>query len=341
MRLSQLGEFGLIARLERILAQAGATPAAGAVSLGIGDDAALLRPPAGTEIVATIDAVMEEVHFRRDWSKPEDVGWKALAVNVSDLNGMGARPLAALVSIGLPPDVTPAWIERCYRGLAECAAAYGCPLVGGDTVRSPRHIAISVTAIGTVAEGQAVLRSGAQPGDLLCVTGVLGQSAAGYELLAREVRRRPEHAPLLAAHRRPHPPRLAGAVLAEAGLATAMLDLSDGLASDLQHLSQRSGVGVTVEATRLPISDATRQTAKRLELDATTLALHGGEDYELLFTVPPDHWEQAPPALGPLGVVATIIGRVEAAKGPRGVGMIGADERRQPLRPQGFSHFAG
>jgi thiamine-monophosphate kinase len=307
--------------------------------LGIGDDAALLRPPAGTEIVATIDAVMEEVHFRRDWSKPEDVGWKALAVNVSDLNGMGARPLAALVSIGLPPDVTPSWIEGCYRGMAECSAAYGCPLVGGDTVRSPRHIALSVTALGTVAEGRAVLRSGAQPGDLLCVTGVLGESAAGYELLSREVRRRPEHAPLLAAHRRPRPPRLAGAVLAEAGLVTAMLDLSDGLASDLQHLSRRSGVGVTVEAARLPISDATRQTAQRLELDVANLVLHGGEDYELLFAVPPDRWEKVPPALGPLGVVATIIGRVEVAKGRRGVGLIGANGRRQPLRPQGFTHF--
>jgi thiamine-monophosphate kinase len=143
----------------------------------------------------------------------------------------------------------------------------------------------------------------------------------------------------LATHRRPRPPRLAGAVLAEAGLATAMLDLSDGLASDLQHLSRRSGVGVTVEAARLPISDATRQTAKRLELDPPNLALHGGEDYELLFAVPPDRWEKVSPTLGPLGVVATIIGRVETATGRRGVGLIGADGRRQPLRPQGFTHF--
>lgn len=341
MRLSQLGEFGLIDRLERVLAKAGASPAAGAISLGIGDDAALLRPPAGTEIVATIDAVIEEVHFRRDWSKPEDVGWKSLAVNVSDLNGMGARPLAALVSIALPADLPPTWIERCYRGLAECAAEYGCPLVGGDTVRAPRHVAISVTALGTVADGQAVLRSGAQPGDLLCVTGVLGESAAGYELLSRKERRRSEHAPLLAAHRRPRPPCLAGAVLAESRIPTAMLDLSDGLASDLQHLAHRSNVAVTVEAERLPISDATRRTAARLDLDASSLALHGGEDYQLLFTVPSDRWEAVPPALGPLGVVATIIGQVEAAKGRRGVGLIGADRKRQPLRPQGFSHFTG
>lgn len=341
MRLSQLGEFGLIDRLERVLAKAGASPAAGAVSLGIGDDAALLQPPPGTEVVATIDAVIEEVHFRRDWSKPADVGWKSLAVNVSDLNGMGARPLAALVSIALPADLPPSWIENCYRGLAKCAAEYGCPLVGGDTVRAPRHLAISVTALGTVAESKAVLRSGAQPGDLLCVTGVLGSSAAGYELLSRKVRRRQEHASLLEAHRRPHPPRLAGAVLAEAGIPTAMLDLSDGLASDLQHLSHRSGVGVTVEADRLPISDAVRRTTERLELDPTALALHGGEDYELLFTIPPDRWTEVPPTLGPLGVVATVIGRVETAVGRRGVSLFGADGRRQPLRAQGFTHFAG
>lgn len=336
MHLGDLGEFGLIERLARRLAETQTAPSAGAVRLGIGDDAAIFEVPPGRELVATIDALIEEVHFRRDWSRPEDIGWKALAVNVSDLGAMGARPLGALITLAAPRDLPLRWIDRLYQGLAECAAAYGCPVVGGDTVRSPKHVALSIAALGTAPAGRAALRSGAQVGDLICVTGVLGDSAAGLALLERGIGlRTARHRPLVEWHRRPRPPVAAGAALAEAGLVTAMLDLSDGLASDLRHVAKRSGVGATIELDRLPISDAARQTARELKFDPTDWALHGGEDYQLLFTVPPDRWPEVPPTLAPLGAVATRLGHITR----RGLVLVDAGGKSQPLLPTGFIHF--
>lgn len=335
MKLADLGEFGLIERLARRLTATGAQPAAGAVDLAVGDDASLLRLPPGTQLVTTIDALVEEVHFRRDWSRPEDLGWKALAVNVSDLGAMGARPLAALISIALPPDLPVLWIDRLYQGLAECAAQYGCPLVGGDTVRAPKHLALSVTALGTAPVGRAVRRGGAQVGDLLCVTGVLGDSGAGLELLQRSASRKKKYARLYQWHLRPQPPVMAGVLLAEAGLPTSMMDLSDGLGSDLRHLTRAGNVGATIDVGRLPISDASRQAAKELGVDPVRWALLGGEDYQLLFTLPQARLAEVATALEPLGVTATVIGEITR----RGLKVVLADGTSQPLRPEGFHHF--
>lgn len=330
-----MGEFGLIERLARRLAASGAVPRGGSVVLGIGDDAAVLGLPPETELVATADALAEGVHFRRDWSRPEELGWKALAVNVSDLGAMGARPVAALLTLALPKEVPVAWVEGLYRGLKAVSERYGCPVVGGDTVRSLGGICLSVTAFGAVPAGKAVTRSGARVGDLVCVTGGLGDSGAGLALLERggEV---PEalSAPVRW-HLRPEPPVEAGAVLAERGLATAMMDLSDGLASDLRHIATRSKVGAVVEAERLPISDAARQAAKGLGIDPVRWALFGGEDYQLLFTVPSERFAEVPPALGPLGVVATIVGKITR----RGLVLVSVDGSRTPLTPEGFHHF--
>ena len=333
-RLSELGEFGLIVRLAKALGGRDIQPAAGAVHLGIGDDAAVLGLPAGTSLVATIDALIEEVHFRKEWSRPEDLGWKALAVNVSDLGAMGARPLGCLVTLALPGAMPVRWVDRLYAGLAECAAAYGCPVVGGDTVRAPQHLALSVAAFGAVPEGKQVTRSGARVGDLLCVTGVLGESGGGLALL-RAGRKERRFAAPIRCHVRPEPPVTAGVALAERGLATAMLDLSDGLASDLQHLCRASGVGARTEAERLPISDTARQAAKALGVDPVRWALHSGEDYELLFTVPRERFAEVPPALAPLGVTATIVGEITQ----RGVRLVDAAGAAHPLRPEGFVHF--
>src|SRR5262249_46564542 len=150
VRLAETGEFDLIPRAAAVLAEGPAAPARGDVLLAIGDDAAVLDPGADRQLVATADALVEEVHFRRAWSDPVDLGWKALAVNVSDLGAMGAAPLAALVCLALPPEVEVAWVEALYAGLREAAGAYGCPVAGGDTVRAPRHVMISVTALGSV-----------------------------------------------------------------------------------------------------------------------------------------------------------------------------------------------
>jgi len=335
LNLAALGEFGLIERLARRLAVSTVAPAAGGVSLAIGDDAAVLQPPAGAEVVVTADALIEEVHFRRAWSKAEDVGWKSLAVNVSDLAAMGARPLGALITLALPADVPVSWVDRFYRGLGLCAAEYGCPIVGGDTVRSPRHVAISVTALGTVASGRVVRRSGAKVGDLICVTGVLGDSGGGLALLQGGRRKSRKYASLLERHLRPRAQALAGPALAEAGLATAMMDLSDGLGSDLRHLAKASGVGARTYTNRLPISDDARQAAKELGVDPTRWALFGGEDYELLFTIAPERFPEVPPTLGPFGVVATIIGEVT----PRWVTVVDGAGREKSLGADGFAHF--
>lgn len=336
MNLQSLGEFGLIDRLAKRLASTGARPAAGEVVLGIGDDASVLALPAGTQLVTTLDALIEEVHFRRDWSQAEDVGWKSLAVNVSDLGAMGARPLACFITLALPPDVPLRWVDRFYQGLGECAARYGCPVAGGDTVRAPDRIAISIAALGSVAAGAAVTRAGARPGDYLCVTGVLGESGAGLALLNRGGRTPADLRRPVEWHRRPAPPVEAGAVLAERGLATAMMDLSDGLASDARHLSKRSSVGLRIERERLPISDATRRAAAKLGVEPWHWALHGGEDYQLLFTVPPERWPEVPPALAALGVVATRIGEVRRG---RQVGLLDPAGAVEPLKPAGFQHF--
>jgi len=333
--LSALGEFPLIERLAKRLAQRGVRPAHGSVTVPIGDDASVLALPPGRELVATIDALVEDVHFRRGWSKPEELGWKALAVNLSDLGAMGARPLGAVVTVALPAETPVRWVDRLYEGLAECAAAYGCPVVGGDTVRCPEGITLSIAALGSVPAGKAVTRAGARPGDLVCVTGVLGDSAAGLALLQRRSRVPGKYASLTGWHVRPSPPVEAGAVLAERGLATAMIDLSDGLASDLRHVTKRSGVGAKVSAERLPISDAARRAGEALRVEATEWALHGGEDYQLLFTVDAERFPEVPPALGPLGVTATVVGEITR----RGLALVGPDGRSTRLEPAGFQHF--
>lgn len=326
-------EFALIERLTERLAAGGAQPAAGSIPLSIGDDGAVLAPPAGHQVVVTVDALVEEVHFRRDWSKAEDVGWKALAVNVSDLGAMGARPLAAFITLALPRDLPRRWIERFYDGLGECATAYVCPIAGGDTVRSPDRISISITALGSAPAGRFVSRARAQVGDDIWVTGVLGDSGAGLALLQKG--RVPKRFEAVAAwHRRPHPPVLAGVALAEAGLATAMLDLSDGLASDLRHIAKRSGVGLRIDADRLPISDAARQAGKSLGIEPLHWALHGGEDYQLLFTATADRRGEAPPLLAPLGIAPVRIGTVVK----RGITLV-QDGKAEALKPLGFSHF--
>lgn len=326
-------EFDLIRRLTRAEP---AVPAAGGVCLGVGDDAAILRLPAGSRVVVTTDAMVEGVHFRRDWSSAGDVGWKLLAASVSDLNAMGARPLAAVVSLCLPPSLPSAWAQGVSAGLEECAARYGCPVVGGDTTRSPDALVLGLTALGVLPEAGEARRDRARPGDLLCVTGVVGESAAGLALLARGGPWPRRLASTVDWHRRPQPPADAGPRLLAAGLPTAMIDLSDGLASDLRRLAEASRVGFVVDSGRLPVSIAARQAARLLAEDAAAWALSGGEDYQLLFTIPPERWEEVPPALSPAGVAATVIGRTVGS----GLRVRDPAGKSRPLPEPAFRHFS-
>ena len=323
--MSGLDEFGLIERLASRL-----EPLEGGV--GIGDDAAAWQVRAGRVAVATTDMLVEGVHFRLDWISPRDLGWKSLAVNLSDLAAMGAAPGHALVSIALRPEQGPL-VEEMYEGMAALARETGTRIVGGDTVRSPGPLVINVALVGEADPERLLRRSAARPGDLVVVTGIVGASAAGLELLlaggsdghvlaggsdGHLLAGGPDdHSPagdpggpegLIAAHHRPTAQLEVGAALAAAGVHCA-IDISDGVASEAWHLARSSHVAIDVDCERLPLAAAAVELFG--ERRATTLALTGGEDYQLLFTVPEADWPRVRNALPP-GTRTTVIGRVTA-----------------------------
>jgi thiamine-monophosphate kinase len=300
----ELGEFGLI---DRVVERLGTSAVAmDHVLLGPGDDAALVTAPDG-RVVATTDVLVEGVHFRRDWSSAYDVGRKAAAANLADVAAMGATGTALLVGLAAPGDLPLSWALGLAEGLRDEGALVDAVVVGGDTVSCDR-IVVSVTALGDLAGGAAVTRSGAQPGDVVVVAGRLGWSAAGLALLQAGV----SEGPLVQAHRRPEPPYTTGPALARAG-ATAMCDVSDGLVVDLQHIARASGVLVDLHADRL--AD-----------DAVDLGhvLTGGEDHALVATLPSG--AELPPG-------CRRIGRV--SPGLPGVLVDGV-----PPGPGGWRHFS-
>ena len=293
----------------------------GILSLGIGDDCAILRPRKNQEIVVTTDLSLENVHFRREWHPPESVGHRCLARGLSDLAAMGARPEAAFLSLAVPEELTGAWMERFFNGLMALADRCQVPLAGGDTAKAPMVIA-DIVLLGSVPRGEALLRSDARAGDLLYVTGALGGSAA--ELLALERQPAKFRGTSTAGHPHLYPePRLAAGRKARR-LATAAIDVSDGLSTDLAHLCEESGLAAEIDAAALPV-DA-RATLEQ--------ALHGGEDYELLFTASPK--TLIPKQLG--GVSVHPIGRMrKRGKGPQV--MLERDGARSELVAAGWEHF--
>ena len=312
--------------------------------LGIGDDAAVIRQRAGRETVITADLLIEEIDFRLDTTTPRLLGHKALAVSLSDIAAMGARPRHALLSIGVPREVWRSrFVDEFYDGFFALAESYGVELIGGDVSRSPERVVIDSVVLGEVARGRAVTRAGARPGDHVFVTGTLGGAAAGLRLLERGLNlgrklprslRDPAVAALVPRQLGPMPRVPWGALLGEERLATAMIDLSDGLSSDLAHLCRASRVGAVIEARRIPVNPAVISLCGRRALDPLQLALHGGEDFELLFAVRPRDLRRLPRALG--GVPATYIGDVTHDAGRV---LISEGSRRWPLEPAGFAHF--
>ncbi len=311
-------EFELI---ERIRARAGSRRD---VVLGIGDDGAILDPRAGQQLVAVVDTLLSGVHFPVD-SRASDIGWKALAVNLSDLAAMGAEPAWALLALTLPDDDAE-WLEALLDGFLELAAAHNVALVGGDTTRGP--LALSVQLTGFVAPGQALLRSGAKVGDRIWVTGTLGDAAAGLADWAPTAADMPDAHWLRERLCRPTPRVAAGVALR--GHAHACIDISDGLVADLGHVCTASGVGAEIDSTHLPTSAAVARLplAKR-----RAFQLAGGDDYELLFTLPAalDANE-----LLRREVTATAIGHVVAGSGVRVVDETGAPI---PIEHGGYRHF--
>ena len=313
---------------------------------GIGDDAAVIRTLAGKDTVVTTDLLVEDIDFRREAMPPYLLGHKALAVSLSDIAAMGARPRWALLSIGVPQDVWASdFVDRLYDGLFELARRYDVKLIGGDTSRTKEKIVIDSIVLGECSAGLAVLRSGARPGDQIFVTGSLGGAGAGLRLIERGKHLPPEFSgatdshsleQLLLRHLRPEPRVGWGLVLGQERLATAMIDISDGLSSDLNHLCDESGVGALVEASQIPIERRVSELCGRRALDPLLLALHGGEDFELLFTVKAEHADKLPKRVD--GVSVTRIGEIKRSS--EGI-KIAEAARVWNLDPGGWEHFKG
>ncbi|HEX8138416.1 MAG TPA: thiamine-phosphate kinase [Pyrinomonadaceae bacterium] len=321
--------------------------------LGIGDDAAIIRQAGGRETVITADLLVEDVDFRRAAIPARLLGHKALAVSLSDIAAMGARPLWAMLSIGVPVEVwTTSFVDQFYEGFFALADHYRVTLIGGDVSRTPERIVVDSIVLGETLRGRAVLRSGARPGDHIFVTGTLGGAAAGLRLLERgaHLDMQEERARHRGKTKRQRPTRAAeelmlrqlcpvprvewGAALGLERLATAMIDLSDGLSSDLAHLCEESGVGARLEASRIPVDPHLARLPGQLALDPLLLALHGGEDFELLFTINPRNLRRLPRSTK--GVPATYIGDVTGRPGRI---ILREGSREWALEPEGFQHF--
>jgi thiamine-monophosphate kinase len=322
----------------------------GNVSLGPGDDAALLTARPGYQSILTCDWFLEGTHFLRDKHPADSIGWKCLARAVSDVAAMGGRPRCFLLSLALPVSCTGRWLVAFVGGLRRASAKLGCPLAGGDTTQH-NEILINVTVVGEVRTGRALTRAGAQPGDAIFVSGRLGEAERGLQLL-RKMRRPQTNDPALRKHLYPEPRLALGQWLAQGRVATAMMDLSDGLSTDLPRLCAASGVGARIQAARvptvLPIAHASSGTGSRSEAvqrntselardsKAIGLALDGGDDYELLFTVRPGKARRLPARIGRIPI--TRIGEVTRE---RKLLLVENDGSEQPLKEGGWNPFAG
>ena len=337
MHISELGEFPLIDRIARIAAVERED-----VIVGIGDDVAVLEGSGEDWFLAKVDSQVEGVHFLKDVISPRQLGRKALAVNLSDIAAIGGQPLYALVSLALADDTEVVWVDELYHGLREEGDRFGVVVVGGNMARSTGGAFVDVFVLGRVQQAHVLLRSGAQPGDRVLVTGRLGDSAAGLQTVLH-----PDLAPDLAPHERqmlldrhftPTPRLREAAVIARLGGATAAIDLSDGLSSDIGHICDRSGVGVRLWADRLPISPATVKVAAAGERTPTALALEGGEDYELCFTAPPDRAAVLSATVeAETGTPAHVVG--EILRSDLGRTLVLPDGSEVELEARGWQHW--
>jgi thiamine-monophosphate kinase len=335
MKVSALGEFPLIDRVAQRL-----PPYREDVRVGVGDDVAVLRLDDEMYQLATCDIQVEGAHFLRDSITAYQLGRKAAAINLSDIAAKGGTPQHFLISLALPPDTEVSWVDALYDGLREEASRYGADIVGGNMCKTDGPIVVDVFLLGQVRHEEALLRSGARVGDVVLVTGSLGESAAGLALALQpdlDVGKE-EAEQLLAAHFTPTPRVSEGRAIAGRRRATAMIDLSDGLSSDIGHICDASHVGVRLWADRLPVAVATRRVAELTGRLHWALALQGGEDYELCFTAPRDgEGELAGAVKETSGIEVTAIGEVLPEKGGRWVQL--PDGKEIPLEREGWNHF--
>lgn len=301
MKMQQLGEFGLIDRIRKM------TSVPDPSWVGIGDDCAVipLSPETGgapaSDLLVSTDMLVEGTHFLMEDISPRQLGWKSAAVNISDIAAMGGKPIATFLSLALPKTLPEQWMQEFMEGYNEISEKYGAALLGGDTTCSPDRICINVAVLGTCPRGKAKLRSAARPGDLVCVTGTLGDSAAGLRLILGGQKGAAPR--LMDRHYTPTPRVEEGLALSCLPGVHAMMDISDGVGSDLRHILDESGVGARIDTGKLPISKELQDLCREKAWDPKELALSGGEDYELLFTMDPQETPDIP---------YTVIGEITA-----------------------------
>ena len=345
MKIEQLGEFGLIERIRAALPGPGPN-----VIMGIGDDVAVLRTSVAEAVsdvetvwLATCDVQVEGAHFLRDAIPPRSLGRKSLAINLSDIASAGGRPRYALVSLGLPADLDAGFIDELYAGLREESVEFGVDIVGGNISRSRLGIFIDVFLLGEAERGNVVLRSGAAAGDIVMVTGSVGDAAAGVALLldaGLESTTSAAYAAIARSRRDCPAPRVReGALIGTMRRASAMIDVSDGIAGDLRHICEKSAVSGRLFADALPVSPENRALSRAARRDEWHFALHGGEDYELLFTAAPAHAEElARKITAETGTPVSVIGEMVPAGRPAELVLPGGNTR--PLEGSGWDHFA-
>jgi thiamine-monophosphate kinase len=331
-----VADAGERALIERIRIRAGQPPAW--VTMGIGDDAAVLTVDRGESLVTTVDSLVEEIHFRRKWTTPEAIGHKAVTVSLSDLAAMAAAPRAVLLSLIVPRSLLLAEFDALLEGVVSTASAHGAALVGGNIATSPGPLILDVTALGTAHPRRLLTRSGARAGDELFVTGTIGAAAAGLAVLSEWNGVRGDLAPDLAEcverYERPRPQLRCARVVAGNRAATACMDLSDGLADAARAIAEASGTGVIVHGDALPVHDGARRVFSDFGRDPVKSALCGGEDYELLFAVSPKRRRAFLAATNRAGTTATRVGSLTAEKNLRWVRNGDSFDL-----PGGYAHF--
>jgi thiamine-monophosphate kinase len=329
MKLSSLGEFGLIEQIRKMTFRRSPS-----VLIGMGDDAAALKISSAKSLLATTDMLLEGIHFDLSYTDFYSLGWKSAAVNLSDVAAMGGTPRFCLTSLGIPSSVSVEHIKDFYRGFGAVLRAHGTVLVGGDTCSARKDFVVNVMVLGEAEKTELRTRAGARPGDRIFVTGELGDAAAGLELLKADVKRGASVVKrLIQKHLRPEPRVEWGRKIALSRCAHAMIDVSDGLSSDLFRICEQSGVGAVIAAEKIPLSQQLCKAAGRLGKPPVHYALSGGEDYELLCTVPPGKIGR----LRKLGLPVTEIGEITRTRK-----VLIADKRgkTKPFKPAGFDHFA-
>lgn len=327
MLIRDIGEFDLIKRMSSQLAPTGRP-----VVVGIGDDCAALPSPAERLQLVTTDMLVEDVHFRLDFATPFQIGWRSLAVNVSDIAASGGEPTYAFISIGLPRDTEVEFIDELYSGMQKASDEYSVDIVGGDTVSAPQ-IVINIALLGEVEEENLVLRSGAKVGDSLVVTGDLGGSDAGLSTLMNDL-----NIDDAKKHLMPIPRTQEGRLLAQSGYVGSMIDISDGLSSEVHHICEESGVGAEVYMSDIPLSRNVRKVAEYTHKNPYDFALYGGEDFELLFTCQPDKVSLLEEnILKSCGTQITVVGQILDIS--HSVTIRDTSNKTIPLMARGYNHF--